>query len=136
MEEFTSIAAMIHLDTSVLIDALTGLRRSSAALRELLESPEPVSISSIVLFEWLRGPRLKEELNAQEALFPAIDAAPFGALEAQIASQLYKSLRRPRGREADLAVAACALSNGAALWTLNEGDFQDIPALELWKPGL
>ena len=127
---------MIHLDTSILIDALTGPRRSSHALRELLEGPELVSISSIVLFEWLRGPRLKEEIEVQEALFPAADSSPFGFAEAQIASQLYKSVRRPRGREADLAVAACALSDGASLWTLNSNDFKDIPALDLWTPGL
>jgi predicted nucleic acid-binding protein len=82
---------MIHLDTSVLIDALTGPRRLSGALRELLEGPELVSISSVVLFEWLQGPRLKEEIEAQEALFPAADSSPFGFAEAQIASRLYKS---------------------------------------------
>ena len=127
---------MIHLDTSVLIDALTGPRRSAAALRLLLEGPELVSISSIALFEWLRGPRLKEEIEAQESLFPAADAAPFGFVEAQIASQLYKAVGRPRGREGDLAIAACALSNGASLWTLNESDFRDIPALNLVDVGV
>ena len=125
---------MIHLDTSVLIDALTGPKRSAGALRELLESPEPVAISSIVLFEWLRGPRLEEEARAQEALFPSEDSAPFGLLEARIASQLYRKIKRPRGREADLAVAACALANAASLWTLNRNDFKDIPALSLWSP--
>jgi len=29
------------------------------------------------------------------------------------------------------AVAACALTNGAALWTLNPKDFSDIPGLRL-----
>ena len=127
---------MIHLDTSVLIDALTGPRRSSGRLRELLEGPEPVSLSSIVLFEWLRGPRLKEEIDIQEALFPAADSVSFGFAEAEIASRLYKTVKRPRGREADLAVAACALSDDASLWTLNVADFRDIPVLRLWKPGL
>ena len=126
---------MVHLDTSVLIDALTGSKRSSGSLRELMESPELVAISSIVLFEWLRGPRLKKELEAQEALFPAEGSAPFGFLEAHIAGSLYKTVKRPRGREADLAIAACALANEAWLWTLNADDFSDIPSLNLWKPG-
>jgi len=125
---------MIHLDTSVLIDALTGQRRSLDSLRELLESPEPVSMSCIVLYEWLRGPRLKEEIEVQEALFPRANAVPFGFTEAQIASRLYKTVKRPRGREAELAIAACALCDGAALWTLNVNDFSDVPALTLWQP--
>lgn len=99
-----------------------------------MEGPEPVSISSIVLYEWLRGPRLKEEIEVQEALFPGANAIPFGFAEAQIASKLYRTVKRPRGREADLAVAACALCDGASLWTLNVSDFSDIPFLVLWQP--
>ena len=125
---------MIHLDTSVLIDALTGPRRSARALRQLLSGPEPVAVSSIVLFEWLRGPRSPRENEAREALFPSADCAPFGFLEAHIASHLYKTLKRARGREADLAIAACALAAGASFWTLNANDFRDIPNLTLWKP--
>jgi predicted nucleic acid-binding protein len=128
------IKRMIHLDTSVLVDALTGQRRSLPLLRDLLEGPEPVSLSSIVLFEWLRGPRLKEEIEIQEAIFPGANAVPFGFAEAKIASRLYKSVKRPRGREADLAVAACAMCDGASLWTLNVRDFSDVPALTLWQP--
>ena len=125
---------MIHLDTSVLVDALTGPRRSSQLLRELMGGPEQVSISSFVLFEWFRGPRLKEEIEAQEALFPKADASAFGPLEAQIAAGLYKTVKRARGREGDLAVAACALANGASLWTLNPKDFDDVPDLTLLDP--
>jgi len=124
---------MVHLDTSVLIDALTGPRRSSSKLRDLLGGPDRVGISSIVLFEWLRGPRSDKEIEAQEALFPSADAVPFGFLEARIANQLYRNVRRSRGRETDLAIAACALSSDASLWTLNEDDFRDIPNLTLWK---
>lgn len=32
------------------------------------------------------------------------------------------------GREMDIAIAACAIVNAASLWTLNPGDFPDIPA--------
>ena len=38
---------------------------------------------------------------------------------------------RARGREIDLAVAACAIADGASLWTLNRDDFRDIPGLKL-----
>ncbi len=55
----------------------------------------------------------------------------FGVVEAQLAAKLYASVARPRGREIDLAVAACALANRAALWTLNRTDFHDLEALRL-----
>jgi len=122
---------MIHLDTSALNDALTGPKRSARRLRELMAGPEPLAISIIVLFEWLRGPRFPEEIEAQEALFPKINAVSFGSLEAEYAADLYKKVKRARGREADLAIAACALVHGAALWTLNSDDFKDIPGLQL-----
>lgn len=122
---------MIHLDTSVLVDALTGPRRSAPALRRHIEDGERLLLSAIVLYEWLRGPRLDAELAAQEALFPRAHAVPFGPDEAARAAELYRSVRRPRGREIDLAVAASALSHGATLWTLDPDDFRDIPGLRL-----
>jgi predicted nucleic acid-binding protein len=51
--------------------------------------------------------------------------------QAALAATLYESVRRPQGREIDLAIAAVALTDGAALWTLNRHDFSDIPDLRL-----
>jgi predicted nucleic acid-binding protein len=123
---------VIVLDTSVLIDALTGPRRSAPALRRAIEKGERVALPSLVLYEWLRGPRGPEELAAQEALFPAATAVPFGPAEAARAAQLYVAGPRPRGREIDLTIAACALILGARLWTLNPRDFRDLRGLELY----
>ncbi len=125
---------MIHLDTSLLIDALTGPRRSAGRLRQALERGERILLSTLVLYEWRRGPRLREEIAAQEALFPTAAAVPFGPDEALAAASLYTTVARPRGREIDLAVAACALVHGAALWTLNPQDFRDVPRLHLLAP--
>lgn len=122
---------MIHLDTSVLIDALTGPRRSGDALRRLIAQGQRVGCSSLVLFEWLRGPRRPEELRAQEVLCPPAEAVPFGAAEAALAADLYRGVRRPRGREIDLAIAACAMTHGAQFWTLNRADFADLKDLRL-----
>ena len=122
---------MILLDTSVLIDALTGPQRSAAALRGAIERGERILVPTLVLYEWLRGPRHPQELAAQEALFPRESTIPFGAEEAALAAALYGQVRRPRGREIDLAIAACALVQGATLWSLNEADFRDIPGLEV-----
>lgn len=122
---------MILLDTSVLVDSLSGPRRSAPALRRAFERGERVQLPSLVLYEWQRGPRLAEELAAQEALFASASAIPFGPLEAATAARLYQSVKRPRGREVDLAIAACAIAWEARLWTLNRNDFKDIPGLEL-----
>jgi predicted nucleic acid-binding protein len=122
---------VIHVDTSALIDALTGSRRSAPTLRRFVERGERIHMSTIVLYEWLRGPRRPDELGDQEALFPRSGAVPFGSLEAAYAARLYGRVRRPRGREIDLAIAASAIVHHASLWTLNREDFDDIPGLLL-----
>ncbi len=121
----------VHLDTSALIDSLSGPRRSLQTLIRLAEDGHRLSLSAIVLFEWLRGPRARPELVAQEELFPRHACVPFGPAQADVAARLYRTLASARGRELDLAVAACALEDGAALWTLNTRDFKDIPNLKL-----
>jgi predicted nucleic acid-binding protein len=60
---------VIVLDTPVLIDGLTGLKRSAPAIRESLAEGERMLLPALVLYDWLRGPRLAQELAAQEALF-------------------------------------------------------------------
>lgn len=114
-----------------MVDAVTGPKRSAQALRRMIERGERVLLPSLVLFEWLRGPRLPEEIAIQEVLFPSEAALPFGPQEAALSAKLYKSVSRPRGREIDLAIAASALVRDAELWTLNKADFKDIPGLRL-----
>ncbi len=123
---------MIVLDTSVLVDSLTGQGRSAERLREVIAQGERILVPAPVLYEWLRGPRRIEELAAQEALFPRDSAIPFAAEEAATAAELYRQAERPRGREVDLAIAACALTRDAALWTLNRRDFEDLEELRLF----
>jgi predicted nucleic acid-binding protein len=125
---------VIHLDTSVLIDALTGPRRSAPALRAALASGERIAVSTLVLYEWLRGPRQPEEIDLQEQIFPRQEVAVYGPAEAARAAVLYQTVRRPRGREIDLAIAACALTQEASFWTLNEADFRDVDGLSLYQP--
>lgn len=125
---------MILLDTSVLVDALTGPRRSAPALRAAIERGERVQVPTLVLYEWLRGPRLLEELDAQEALFPRRQAIAFGPQEAARAAELYRAVGKPRRRGIDLAIAACALCADAELWTLNVEDFGNLPDLHVSHP--
>jgi predicted nucleic acid-binding protein len=124
---------MIILDTSVLIEGLTGLKRLGPAIRGVIAEGERILVPALVLYEWLRGPRLPEELATQEALFPAKSAIPFGPEEANVGAHLYRSARRPRGREVDLAIAACAIVREAQLWTMNHADFRDLPGVRLYQ---
>ena len=125
---------MILLDTLVLIDGLTESGRLLPQIVRALDRGERLAISTMVLYEWLRGPRVSVELGAQESLFPSHDALPFETADAEIAAQIYRSLKRPRTREVDIAIAACALRHDAALWTVNASDFADIPGLKLVRP--
>jgi predicted nucleic acid-binding protein len=118
-------------DTSILVSCFSGNQQHGPMMRKVMASGELIVIPSLVLFEWLRGPRLPEELTAQEALFPSSLAIPFGPQEAEVSARLYKSVSRPRGREFDLAIAAYAIVRNAQLWTLNLADFKDIPGLRL-----
>jgi predicted nucleic acid-binding protein len=124
---------MIFLDTSLLIDSLTGPKHSGPLLLRTISRGERILLPTITLYEWLRGPRTPEDLAAQEELFPAHSAIAFEAEDAIIAAQLYLAVRRPRDRDADIAIAASAIRHDAELWTLNAGDFKDIPGLRLLR---
>jgi predicted nucleic acid-binding protein len=126
---------VIVIDTSVLIDGLTGAKLSAPAIRDAMAEGEEILLPALVLYEWLRGPRLSEELAAQESIFPSKSAVSFDKEQAKVSAGLYRSVRRARTREIDLAIAACALVHDARLWTLNRADFQDVPGIQLYGPG-
>jgi predicted nucleic acid-binding protein len=123
---------LIVLDTSVLIESLGAGGSMRDDFRDAIASGHRMLVPTLVLYEWLRGPRVEQELAIQEAMLPAHDALPFGHAEARAAAELYCRLPRARGREIDLAIAACALAWDASLWTLNPDDFRDIEGLRLY----
>jgi predicted nucleic acid-binding protein len=125
---------VILLDSSVLVDAFCGERRSAGSIRGAIDGGDRIVVPSLVFYEWLRGPRLPQELEAVEALLPRESALPFGPEESSLAARLYRSVPRARGREVDLAIAAHALLAGATVWTLNVRDFADIPGLTAVRP--
>lgn len=122
---------IVHLDTSVLIEAL------APAAQELLDPAiirdDQLVVSTLVLYEWLRRPRTEAQRETFDALFPPDRIVVFGADEARRAARVYRDVKRARTREIDIAIAACALEHNAALWTLNAGDFRDIPDLRLYS---
>ena len=136
---------MIHLDTSALVAAFAGSPAALRRLRELIAEGERPGVSTMVLHEWWRGPRTRQELADQEAFLPSADAFPFGRREAEIAAGIYRELKGSRARSVDIAIAACAIAQNVALWTLNPRDFADIPgpgfdvgpqllAIQAWPP--
>jgi len=123
---------MIVLDTSVLIEALGRGGRMRDPLRAAWASGERIRVPTLVVYEWDRGPRTESERTAFARLFPEVEWIGFGPNEARVAATLYRAVDRPRRREIDLAIAACAISWDGALWTLNRADFHDLPDLEFW----
>lgn len=122
---------IVHFDTSALVGAFAGSRPEIERLTGLLVEGHRLSLSTVALYEWLRGPRTAAEIEVQTALVPPESVCAFGPNEAALAARLYRSVRRPRGRDLDLAIAACALEHDAVLWTLNRADFADLPGLRL-----
>jgi len=125
---------LIHLDTSVLVDAFTGPRRALAHVAGATSAGHVIAFCALVNYEWLRGPRAPEEEAAVRRFFGDDAVVAFGRREAETAAALYRSVKRARQRQADLAIAACALERNARLWTLNEPDFADVPGLNLYQP--
>jgi predicted nucleic acid-binding protein len=122
---------IVHLDTSILIEALAPSEHD--LLVRAISRDDILAVSTLVLYEWHRWPRTGEQRQTFDALFTADRVVPFGADEARTAAQIYRTVRRGRTREVDIAIAACALERGAALWTRNEADFRDIPGLTLYS---
>jgi predicted nucleic acid-binding protein len=123
---------VIVLDTSVLIDTMVGAQRSAPAVRQALAQGEWLLLPTLVLYEWLRGPRREEELAMAETVFRPEWLLPFTSAEATAAARLYGRVSRARGREVDIAIAAHAIVRQCSLWTLNAGDFEDLPGLRLY----
>jgi predicted nucleic acid-binding protein len=125
---------LIHLDTSVMVDAFTGPRRSLRHVEAATLAGHVLAYCALVEYEWRRGPRTNEEEKSVQQFFGDDVVVPFGEREAATAASLYRGVKRARQRQADLAVAACAIEQGARLWTLNGGDFDDVPGLSLYRP--
>ncbi|MCW2936498.1 MAG: PilT protein-like [Actinomycetia bacterium] len=128
------------LDTNILI-----LRRWVSPA----ELPDEMAISAVTLAELSAGPhevrrngeqgaydehaeraRRLEILQRAESEF---DPVPFDAEAARIfgrvAAAVIAAGRKPRGRIADLMIAATAIAEGLPLYTTNPADYADLDAL-------
>jgi predicted nucleic acid-binding protein len=126
---------LVHVDTSLLIDGFTGARRSLRHIAAATAAGDVLAYSALVEYEWLRGPRSDDERQAVSDFFGRDAVVAFGSREAETAADLHRRVRRARQRQADLAIAACAIEHGAQFWTLNAVDFADVPGLTLYRSG-
>jgi predicted nucleic acid-binding protein len=122
---------VIVVDTSALIDSLCGTQRSLDQLTGLIDAGERLALPSIVLYEWLRGPRFPQELQFQEELFPRDQIFAFEAADAAVAADLYRRLRKPRGPAAKFAInghrfglAPNPLASRVIEWPLESADVE------------
>lgn len=122
---------IVHLDTSFLVASIVPPQTSHQDLLKLYERGYRARLSTVVLYEWERGPRTEDQIATCRELFPFAEIVDFTIQAAERAAAIYRELRRPRGREIDIMIAACAIEDGAAIKTLNPDDFSDIPGLEL-----
>ena len=120
------------LDTSVVIDW-----HDPDVVRAL---PDEVAISAITAAELAAGPHLapttreaaKRQLRLQE-VESTLEPIPFDASAARsyglVVAAIIGQGRKPRGRFADLLIAASAHANGLDLYTRNGQDFRGIDHL-------
>ena len=128
------------LDTNIMI------LRSRIAPGEL---PEEMAISAVTLAELSAGPHEVRPDTEQDAYFEAAERArrldvlqraehefdpiPFDAEAARIYGRVAAAVigagRKPRGRLADLMIAATAIAEGLPLFTTNPKDFVGLETL-------
>jgi len=115
------MAALILLDTTVLVDHIRGFEPARAYLRSLSAIP---ACSEVTRVELLRGIRLPE-LRATDRLMATVDWIPVDEAIARRAGELGRRFRRSHVSigVADLVIAATAQLVGAELATSNVRDY-------------
>ncbi|MFH1649915.1 MAG: type II toxin-antitoxin system VapC family toxin [Candidatus Woesearchaeota archaeon] len=120
--------SQICIDTSVAIEWLK--KRKFAETFAELHGDSRVTLSVVSLFELLLR---KTKLEDVESFRKDVELLEVNESVARTASILHKELER-KGRMiefADIFIAACAMTNGCSLATLNKKHFENIPGLKL-----
>ena len=120
---------LFHLDTDFLIFAISTRGPEWRRLSKLLASASPVEASSLVWYEFSRGPRTPEQLAVARDIFAEAGVIPFSEQLADAAADQFRRLGSPRKRAADIAIGVVARSRSATLLTRNARDFAGIDQL-------
>jgi predicted nucleic acid-binding protein len=124
---------LYHIDTDVLVYAISMRGPEQRRLEKLLASESPIEASSLVWYEFARGPRTPEQLAVARDIFGDRGIVPFSVELAETAAEQFRRLGSPRKRAADIAIGVVARSRGAVLLTRNARDFAGIDGLDLEK---
>jgi predicted nucleic acid-binding protein len=125
----------VILDTDTLSELCRGNLRVREHAADYLRHFGRLTLSSITVFERLRGYHLalregkpfEPQLRAFEALLAGCIVLPFDAEAAAVAAQIWSSVGRKHRRETgDILIAAVAVARQLPLVTRNQSDFQHL----------
>lgn len=120
---------VVHLDTDVLVYALSQRGPERTRLFELSESDAAIQLSAVAWYEFCRGPRTPDQLAVARSFFLDDGIIALSEDIALVAADVFRSLGSPRRRAADIAIGVTAQMSGAVLLTRNTRDFAGIPEL-------
>jgi predicted nucleic acid-binding protein len=121
--------AIIHLDTSFLIRALSPNSSEDKQLRGWMADGARLGMSAIGWTEFLCGPLDQRQLALAAAIVG--EPEPFVAEDSGKTAELFNRSGRRRGSLIDCMIAAVAIRMGASLATANHSDFRRFSALRL-----
>lgn len=120
---------LYHLDTDLLIYALSQSGKERRRLGVLVDSNAVLQMAAVAWYEFSRGPRTAEQLAVARVFLGDNGVVPFSEDLAQIAAETFRLLGSPRRRAADIAIGVTAQVAGAVLLSRNRRDFAGIPGL-------
>lgn len=124
-------AALFHVDTDVLVYALSVRGPERRRLDKLFTSDASLELSALAWYEFTRGPRTPEQIAVARDLFGEHGIIPLSEDLALAAGEQFRRLGSPRKRAADIAIGVIARSRNATLLTRNARDFAGIDGLTL-----
>ncbi len=127
--------SVICLDTSVLIDYYRKKEKSKSYFFHLADKYEDFAISTISEFEVYIGSNEEKDLFWDD-FFGKVISIPFDSATNKIAIKIDRNLKKISKQidTPDLMIAACAISHGLKLATLNSKHFSRIEGLEIVTP--
>ena len=124
--------AAYHIDSDFLIYATSQSGPERVRLLELSASPARLHMSALAWYEYVRGPRLPEEIALARHLLEEDDGiVPLTDELASRAAEVYRQLGSPRRRVNDIAIGVTAAAARVVLLTRNTRDFAGIEDLEV-----
>lgn len=114
---------MICLDANFLIGGVSEARPESRHLFAWAAAGETFCTAAPAWYEFLCGPVTPAQIETMLAFLKG-GIIPFAADQAQVAARLFNAAERPRRLRVDAMIAATAISQQAALATLNTADFK------------